>query len=156
MKLLILVVTHIMTLDGLNCLSYFTADAFWVGARFIPSTRTWQWLSGRKVEKSTWKQGQPHKNPGKKCVFLDKWSGYHANNFFCGEKYPYICEYSDVWDKGILCIWRLSYKFKGLKQFVNLMMVFIIQCSWFHTMYQTITRYSSNYKTVLYKIKCST
>ncbi|XP_071541256.1 uncharacterized protein [Panulirus ornatus] len=77
-------------------LSRYYSDAFWVGARFNPLSRTWQWLSERKVEKSTWKLGQPSKNPGKKCVFLDKWSGYHANNFFCGEKYPFVCDYREV------------------------------------------------------------
>lgn len=70
----------------------YYSDAFWVGARLIPSRRRWEWLTGRRIEQGEWKPGQPNRNPGKKCVFLDKWSGYHANNFFCGEKYPFICE----------------------------------------------------------------
>lgn len=68
------------------------SDAFWVGARFVSAGQKWEWLTGRRVEQGEWRPSQPHRNPGKKCVFLDKWSGYRANNFFCGEKYPFICE----------------------------------------------------------------
>ena len=73
----------------------FPADAFWVGAKFDAISRSWKWLSGRNVEDSAWKEGQPSSHPGMRCVFLDKWSGYGANNFFCGEKYPFICDYRE-------------------------------------------------------------
>ncbi|KAK7076607.1 hypothetical protein SK128_002828, partial [Halocaridina rubra] len=77
-------------------LSRYYSDAFWVGASFDSSFGSWNWLSGRRMENSEWKRGQPNRNPGMKCVFLDKWSGYKANNFFCGEKYPFICEHGEV------------------------------------------------------------
>lgn len=73
-----------------------SADAFWVGARFVPAKRKWEWLTGRSVDQGEWRPSQPDRNPGKKCVFLDKWSGYRANNFFCGEKYPFVCEGTGV------------------------------------------------------------
>ncbi|KAG0719187.1 Low affinity immunoglobulin epsilon Fc receptor [Chionoecetes opilio] len=77
-------------------LSRYYSDAFWVGARLIASKGSWEWMTGRKVEKGEWKPGQPNRNPGKKCVFLDKWSGYRGNNYFCGEKLPFICESSQI------------------------------------------------------------
>ncbi|XP_068209859.1 RNA-binding protein 12B-like [Palaemon carinicauda] len=69
------------------------SDAFWVGAKFDVPSRGWKWLNGKDVERTTWKQGQPSRNRNMKCIFLDKWSGYRATNFFCGEKYPFICDY---------------------------------------------------------------
>ncbi|XP_066948096.1 uncharacterized protein [Macrobrachium rosenbergii] len=74
-------------------LSRYYSDAFWVGAKFDVPSRRWKWLNGREVERGTWKQGQPSRNQNMKCIFLDKWSGYRATNFFCGEKYPFICDY---------------------------------------------------------------
>ncbi|KAK3879973.1 hypothetical protein Pcinc_015500 [Petrolisthes cinctipes] len=77
-------------------LSRHYSDAFWIGAQFDTYSRSWKWLSGRPVEEHEWKAGQPNRHPGKRCMFLNKGFGYQGVNFFCGEKYPFICEYQAV------------------------------------------------------------
>ncbi|XP_037779648.1 uncharacterized protein LOC119576154 [Penaeus monodon] len=75
-------------------LSRHYSDTFWVGAH-KPGMK-FLWLNNRKVGRKVWKQGQPSKHPKKNCVYLDRWSGYQASNHFCGEKYPFICEATEV------------------------------------------------------------
>ncbi|XP_047493265.1 uncharacterized protein LOC125041914 [Penaeus chinensis] len=73
--------------------AHFT-ETFWVGARLWNRNKFF-WFNKRRVDKKAWKEGQPSKNPNKKCVYLDKRSGYRAANFFCGEKHPFVCDYRD-------------------------------------------------------------
>ncbi|XP_027229704.2 uncharacterized protein [Penaeus vannamei] len=75
-------------------LSRHYSDTFWVGVH-RPGTK-FLWLNNRKVGRKVWKEGQPSKHPNKNCVYLDRWSGYQATNHFCGEKYPFICEASEM------------------------------------------------------------
>ncbi|XP_042872185.1 uncharacterized protein LOC122253302 [Penaeus japonicus] len=71
------------------------SDTFWVGAR-LKDRRRYYWFNKKKLDKGVWKKGQPSRHPTKKCVYLDKLSGYRATNFFCGEKYPFVCGFRKI------------------------------------------------------------
>ncbi|XP_027207514.2 uncharacterized transmembrane protein DDB_G0289901 [Penaeus vannamei] len=74
--------------------THFT-QTFWVGARLRDRMKFF-WFNKKKVDKKTWKENHPSRHPNKKCVYLDKRSGYRATNFFCGEKYAFVCDYREA------------------------------------------------------------
>jgi len=71
--------------------SHLAAGAIWVGAQ--ENKGEWKWLNEQTIKPDQWKNGKPHPHPARKCVILDSRDRYLATNFFCGEKFSFICEH---------------------------------------------------------------
>ncbi|CAL4063181.1 unnamed protein product [Meganyctiphanes norvegica] len=72
-------------------LQLYYSDAFWIGGRYDADRRRWHWPDGRTISSSGWVSGAPQKAKTKRCVYLDARYNYKINNYYCGEKYPFIC-----------------------------------------------------------------
>lgn len=77
--------------DLQDYLQLYYSDAFWVGGRYDARRRRWHWPDGRSISSSEWVPKSPQKENTKRCVYLDARYNYKLNNYYCGEKYPFIC-----------------------------------------------------------------